>query len=209
MSKSSPKPPAPANPAVPVALDSILQRPSSENAFSRTENGRYVNGEWKPYTSQEYASMFARAFSNPDKPDLAALSEIMAAENRVIEDPRVRAMRERQQETEDWRRQIGETYLAKFPGVNRQMLPPSQYGLPATPSSPWPNPGPNPGDGLPVGGGKPPPGWSPGNPGLPPPGTPPGTPPPGTPPGPTPPTEPPGGGGKPPPTHDKNLWRFY
>jgi hypothetical protein len=199
---SAPKPPEPTNPAIPIALDSILQRPATENWSSRQELGRTVNGVWTPYTSQQLAAAFGQAFKDPKNPNLSALSELMAAESRTIEDPRVRAMRERQQGTEDIRRQIGEQYMNRFvgmmPGGAFQGLPPSLYGLPAgsAPGAGMP-PGWNPG-GLPVGdpgGGVPPP---------PPPGGGPGNPPPvggGAQP-------PPIGGGDTPPTHEK-LWRFY
>lgn len=127
---ATPPPPKPTDPATPISLDFLLGNVNTENPTGRTELGGYDDeGNWRAISQEDRMRAFATAFSDPTKPNWAALAPILAAERRSIEDPRLRAIRERDQETQNLRQQIGGSYLSQF-GVTPTALPSSQYGLP-------------------------------------------------------------------------------
>lgn len=126
----APPPPKPTDPATPISLEFLLGNTNVENPTGRTEMGRYdEDGNWVALSQAERINAFANAFRDPTKPNWGALAPILASERRSIEDPRLRAIRERDQETQNLRQQIGGSYLSQF-GVNATALPSSQYGLP-------------------------------------------------------------------------------
>lgn len=132
--KSGPTPapaPKPTDPGNAISLDFLLGNVNTENPTQRTELGVYDDeGNWRSITQQERQQAFATAFKDPTKVNYAALAPLLAAERRSVEDPRLRAIRERDQEASSWRQQIGLGYMNQF-GVAPTPLPQSQYGLPA------------------------------------------------------------------------------
>lgn len=125
-----PPPPTPTDPATPISLEFLLGNTNVEGPMGRTEMGRYgADGTWQTLSQEERMMAFQNAFRDPTKPDWAALAPILSSERRTIEDPRLRAIRERDQETQNMRQQIGGSYLSQF-GVTPSALPNSQYGLP-------------------------------------------------------------------------------
>lgn len=127
---ATPPPPKPTDPSTPISLEFLLGNTNVEGPMGRTEMGRYdEDGNWVALSQEDRMNAFATAFRDPTKPNWAALAPILSAERRTIEDPRLRAIRERDQETQNLRQQIGGSYLSQF-GVTPSALPNSQYGLP-------------------------------------------------------------------------------
>lgn len=121
-----PEAPEPINPAGQIGLDFLLGNAAFEGPYSRT--ALYRDGQ--EISQADIARAIAEAFRDPRNPNIGALSGLLSAERRTVEDPRVRAMRERQQETENLRRAIGMQYMGQF-GTIAPGLPASQFGLPA------------------------------------------------------------------------------
>ena len=151
----APEPPRTVNPLEILGANLFFNRQNTESPFGRQEYGSYdEQGEWVPFDSaaygQQYASFLQDALDGDDQISPESIMALLAAtptEARMLEDPRLRAIREQGQAADSWRQEIGMGYLGQF-GGSPTPLPESQYGV-----SPGQNTGPSAGPGTEIGGG--------------------------------------------------------
>lgn len=133
-----PEAPREINPLEILAAQLFFNRQNSESPLGRQEYGSYdADGNWVPFDSAAYGDAYAMFLNdaldgddNISQASIQALLRATPAESRMIEDPRLRAIREQGQNIDNWRQQIGMGYMNQF-GGSPQALPQSQYGLPA------------------------------------------------------------------------------
>lgn len=103
--------------------------PFGSQRFYRTdpETGELI--EWNPSDPDTLAAI-DRALADPSNPDIGLLMSVMPSDVRMIEDDRVRTLREGGQDN-DWMRQnIASMMLGQIPGMEgMQGLPESAFGL--------------------------------------------------------------------------------
>lgn len=131
-----PEPPRTVNPLEILGANLFFNRQNTESPFGRQEYGSYDDeGNWVAFDSasygQAYAAFLQDALDGDDQISPQSIEMLLSAtptEARMLEDPRLRAIREQGQEADSWRQQIGMGYLGQF-GGSPQGLPESQYGV--------------------------------------------------------------------------------
>ncbi len=131
-----PEPPRAVNPLEVLGASLFFNRQNTESPLGRQEYGSYdAEGNWVPFDSAAYGQVYAAflqdALDGDDSISQQNIQALLAAtptEARMLEDPRLRAIRERSQEADSWRQQIGLGYLEQF-GGSPTPLPGSQYGV--------------------------------------------------------------------------------
>ena len=133
-----PDPPDPVSAWDPMAAAALLNRQNMQSPFGRqTYYRRDANGdlvEWDP-SDPAVAQRIQQALADPTNPDIGALLSVLPSTVRMEEDPRLRIMREQQQQADFDRRSVGQAYLSQLMGGPSRVLPESQFGLPVEPAS--------------------------------------------------------------------------
>lgn len=132
----APEPPRTVNPLEILGANLFFNRQNTESPLGRQEYGSYDEaGTWVPFDTAAYGESYANflqdALDGDDQISPETIQMLLSAtpsEARMIEDPRLRAIRERSQEADSHRQQIGMAYLNQF-GGSPEGLPESQYGV--------------------------------------------------------------------------------
>lgn len=144
----APEAPREVNPLEVLATELFFNRQNSESPTGRQEYGSYdADGNWVPFDTDAYGSVYATFLNdaldgndNISQANIQAMLQATPTESRMIEDPRLRAIREQQQNIDNWRQQIGMGYMSQF-GGSPQSLPDSQYGVAGGPGGGGGGPG--------------------------------------------------------------------